>query len=306
MIDHHAEYFREWLATFRGELFVILGVYADESFTNKAETLCGFIAPKDYWKRFSRRWRSVLNDFGAPYFHFKEFADKENKHKNDKNPFLAPSWNFEKRDRFLHELTIVLSEEAVPLGGVLGTKNIPDNITDGEVRELLIAQFYSHFSHQLNSHWRGFNGSALFVFDETENKEWRATLENIHARAQGLDARIGGLSYENDIRCPPLQAADLFAYICRQNTEKYYAQDKTKQYKRTLDWILSRNSYARFKSIHTKDSWGKLVRTVLAHRKQMKKIWAAAGDTKRPYIPEIDFKEEAEKLGLKVIDADKV
>jgi hypothetical protein len=39
MIDSHDEYFRECLAAFPEELFVILRVYADESYAETAEVL---------------------------------------------------------------------------------------------------------------------------------------------------------------------------------------------------------------------------------------------------------------------------
>ena len=76
--------------------------------------------------------------------------------------------------------------------------------------------------------------------------------------------------------------------------------------KRTLDWIISKNYYPGFKRTHTPLSWKKLVRKVLAHRKKMKAIWLRNGDINRKYYPEKDFVEEAAKLGLPLMDADKI
>jgi hypothetical protein len=223
MIDNHDEYFWECLALAE-ELFVILRVYGDESYAKTAEVLCGFIATSDEWTRFSRRWKTVLNDFSAPYFHFREFVDKSDKWKIPNNPYL--NWNDKKRDSFLIELAIVLSESPVPLGGILNVVEFHSNLREKEFdpKELLIAQFYVHFSQRLNSYWPGFSGKVLFVFDETNNDGWKAALRKVHNKALGFESRIGGLAFEEDARCPPLQAADLYAYISRQNTEKYYAQ----------------------------------------------------------------------------------
>ena len=85
--------------TFSKELFVILRIYADESPTDKALSLCGFMATADYWAKFSRRWNAVLWDHRAPYFHFREFADKANRWKIEGNPYLG--WNEKQRDSFL-------------------------------------------------------------------------------------------------------------------------------------------------------------------------------------------------------------
>jgi hypothetical protein len=287
---------------------VILRVYIDESNTNKAELLGGFMATSEEWNRFSRRWKVVLNNFAAPYFHFREFADKENKNKIPNNPFIG--WCENKRDSFLHELAIVLSESAVPVGAVLDLAKFRSKefegeraragVKDGDRVEMLIGRFYVHFSEQLNLHWPGFDGHALFVFDQTDNDEWVATLKRIHNKAQALEKRIGGIAFENDKRCPPLQAADLFAYAARQNSEKFYHQGRTKQRKRTLDWILSKNFTIRIKREFTGTKWEKLVRLVLADRKQKRALWAKQGEPNRPYIPELDF--EPQKHGLRLID----
>lgn len=223
MIFNHAEYFREWLETSPEELFVILHVYADESYTGTAEVFSGWMESPDYWAKFERRWKSILNDFKAPYFHFREFADKEDKWKIKGNPYLT--WSDKKRDKFLYELAIALSESAVPIGGTINVKKAKE-IADEDRMELLIVQFYVHFSQQLESHWPGFNGQVLFIFDETDNSDWISMVNKVHKKAQSLEPRIGGLAFESDIRCPPLQAADLYAYAGRQNSERYYQAAK--------------------------------------------------------------------------------
>jgi len=302
MIASRDEYFREWLRTFPEELFVILRVYADESFTDKALTLCGFMESPEYWDRFSNRWKAVLRKHAAPYFHFREFADKKNRWKIPGNPYL--DWSEKDRDDFLNDLAIVLCESAVPLGGIFDIETFRSKAMEGDPMELLIAQLYVNFSDQLNAHWPGFRGQVLFVFDETENEGWIETLNTVHKKAQKVEARIGGLSFENDRRCPPLQGADFFAYISRQNTEKYYEQGRTKQVKRTLDWILTRNVSPTFKKQFTYAGWLRLVRLILADRKRKKAIWAKQGQPKRPYYPELDFKPEEHGTRYRRMDTD--
>src|SRR5271154_5492985 len=55
---------------------VMIRVYADESET-EATSICGYITTSDYWKEFARKWKKILRDFNAPYFHFREFTTKE-------------------------------------------------------------------------------------------------------------------------------------------------------------------------------------------------------------------------------------
>jgi hypothetical protein len=316
MIEHHAEYFKAWLGTFQEELLVILRVYADESILAHSaapvKTLCGFVASPEDWGRFAKNWNAVLKKYDAPYFHFREFVDRRNKYKIKGNPFLNRDdlW----RENFLDDLAIVLSETAVPVGGYLdigAAKSIDFKGNDPD--EGLIYKFYQSVFTSIDRHWPKFNGVIHFVFDEDNGSAWEAKIAKVHRHLQEESARLGtvgpslgGRSFEDDKRCPPLQAADFYAFLAAQITESYCKQGKTRQMKRTLDWIISKNSFPGFKRIHTPLAWKKLVRKVLAHRKKMKAIWLRNGDSKRKYYPEKDFLEEAAKIGLPLIDADKV
>jgi predicted Holliday junction resolvase-like endonuclease len=78
------------------------------------------------------------------------------------------------------------------------------------------------------------------------------------------------------------------------------AQGRTKQLKRTLDWIISKNQTPKFKKEHSQEWWEKLVRIVLADRKKKRALWAKQGESNKPYLPERDF--EPEKHGYRLID----
>jgi hypothetical protein len=301
---------------FPEELFVILRVYADESILTHSlapvKTLCGFVAPPEDWGRFVKGWNSVLKKHDAPYFHFREFVDKRNRYKIKGNPFI--NWDDLRREGFLDDLAIVLSEAVVPVGGYLDigaakSKDLKGNDPD----ELLIYKFYQSALISIERHWPKYNGAIHFVFDEDKGSTWEAKISKVHSHLQEESARLktvgpslGGRSFEDDKRCPPLQAADFYAFLAAQNSESYLRQGKTKQMKRTLDWIISKNYYPGFKRTHTPLSWKKLVRKVLAHRKKMKAIWLRNGDINRKYYPEKDFVEESAKLGLPLMDADKI
>jgi hypothetical protein len=315
MMDRHAEYFKAWLEAFPEDLFVILRAYADDSALTHTESpvksICGFIAPPEDWGRFAKQWKSVLKKYDAPYFHFREFVDRQNRYKIKGNPFL--DWDALRREDFLNDLAIVLSEAAVPVGGYLDIKAAKSTDLKGrDPEELLIYKFYQSVFTSVGRHWPQYAGSIHFVFDDG-SPEWEAKIGKVHRELQEEAIRLGavgpsmgGRSFENDLRCPPLQAADFYAFLATQNAESYCKQGNIKQYKRTLDWILSKNCFPGFKRMHKPLAWKNLVRKVLAHQKKMKAIWSRNGDAKRKYYPEKDFLEEAAKLGLPLIDADKV
>lgn len=295
---------------------MILRVYADESILTHSvapvKALCGFVAPPEDWGRFAKQWNSVLIKYGAPYFHFREFVDRRNQYKIKANPFL--NWDDLRREAFLDDLAIVLSEAAVPVGGYLdiGAAKSTD-LKGNDPDELLIYKFYQSVFTSVDRHWPKFNGAIHFVFDEDKGSAWETKISKVHRDLQEESARLGtvgpslgGRSFEDDRRCPPLQAADFYAFLATQNAESYCKQGNTKQPKRTLDWILSKNYFPEFKRIHSPLAWKKLVGKVLAHRKKMKAIWLKNGDSKRKYYPEKDFVEEAAKLGLPLVDADNI
>src|SRR5215472_425460 len=75
--------FREWASNFSEGFFMMLKLYGDESSVHDKTgqqprsdfpALSGLIETKEYWEQFARKWKSILDDFPAPYFHFNEFG----------------------------------------------------------------------------------------------------------------------------------------------------------------------------------------------------------------------------------------
>ena len=63
-----------------------LVVYADESGTHdktgkqngaREATVAGIAALRDDWIQFCKEWQRVLDKYGAPYFHYKEWRAAE-------------------------------------------------------------------------------------------------------------------------------------------------------------------------------------------------------------------------------------
>ena|SRR5208282_2843301 len=98
-----ARRFTEWASLYSEGLFMMLQVYADESGTNdingqkpgsSVPTFCGYIDTPEYWLDFCRKWKKVLNNYRAPFFHFREFANKHEIAKPD-SPYYG--WSEAKR-----------------------------------------------------------------------------------------------------------------------------------------------------------------------------------------------------------------
>jgi hypothetical protein len=78
--------FREWVGLFSEGIFLILKVYADESYTPGEKgkpggpnfvVLAGYVSTQEKWIEFEPRWRKVLNYYKVPHFHLREFSSKK-------------------------------------------------------------------------------------------------------------------------------------------------------------------------------------------------------------------------------------
>ena len=283
--------FTEWAFLFSGGLFMLLSLYTDDSGTHditgqkkgsSAPCWCGYIHTPEYWAAFSPRWKKVLNNFRAPYFHFREFSNK--------HLYLQPGnayygWSERKRHEFLYDLAFQASDSAVPVGGASNAKHL--HMTGANAFENSITSFFESSMDELNRHWPEYNGKLLFIFDGCKNRKILVPLHKVHSLFALKDQRIGGLVFEDDTDPIhyPLQAADLLAYSFRQQVERFYTSG-TKEFPelRLLDFILTRNMSIKLRRI-PKPQWNRLVHLLREDEKRHKKLWTKQGQPPKPYFP---------------------
>jgi len=266
---------------------VILKVYADESETH-ATSICGYIATPDYWKQFCREWQKILDDFKAPYFHFREFTTKELYSKVG-NAYY--NWSEKKRDKFLLDLAVLTSEVAIPVGGSYSRMGKTETETKEKRWENSLVKFFVDLNHVLSEVWPDYTGEILFIFDRCENKKKLIPIRTVHGSFAEKDSRFGCLSFEDD-KDPvhlPLQAADLCSYIERQYVEKLLEVDekiKTPE-TRMLDMILLRNRHEQLRKLSTRQ-WKLFINIVRKHREWQMAEWKRHG-IKQVYYPNVHF-----------------
>ena len=277
---------------------MMLRVYADESGTNDIRgqqpgsavpTLCGYIETAQYWRQFCRKWKKVLNDYRAPYFHFREFASRH-LYSQESSPHYG--WSPKKRDEFLYDLAFLSSEHAVPVGGFYNAKRHCELALQGNPFENCITQFFEDVRVALNTHWPNYNGKVLFVFDYCDDRSWVAPLRTVHEAFSKSDARFdGGIAFEDD-RDPlhlPLQAADLYAYASRQYAERQMTRPDSVEPMRVLDFILNKNLYVSRKLAISSVAWSVTVKLIRKDQKKRMAEWAKLGMSKKVYYPEQHF-----------------
>lgn len=283
-------------------------VYADESGTNdvtgqqpgsEVPTLCGYIDTPEYWVRFKRKWKQILNDYRAPYFHFREFASK---HLCAKPSSPYHGWSEEKRDSFLYDLAYLCSDSAVPIGGCYHAKLHHQQCLEGNAFEHTIDAFFHDLGQTIEDHWPRYGGKVEFVFDKCDDERWNIPLQKMHAKYALNDARLNDelvFADDKDPKHLPLQAADLYAYAMRQHArrqlERRISGDQSLEPMRVLDYMLNRNldpSRRQWLPI----VWKKVVQLVREDQKRQKAAWAKAGESKKQYYPDQHFPYE--KYGL--------
>jgi hypothetical protein len=284
---------------------VILRVYGDESGTSDitgrqpgsaVPVLSGLIETPEYWSSFCPKWKKILSNYRAPFFHFREFASKYLCSKPS-SPYYG--WSEKKRHRFLYKLAIQTSESAVPIGGACGARrNYKLGLTTNPF-EIAINNFFESLLFELELHWPKFDGKVLIVLDSCRDEKWLVPLGKVHSNFAAKDIRIGGLTFEDD-KDPlhlPLQAADLSSYVFRQQAKRFIeSEGKEEPNLRVLHLILSRNMNVKLRQMKNTE-WDRFIHLMCEDEEKKMAIWKKEGKINQKYYPHEHF--PFEEYGIK-------
>lgn len=134
-----------------------------------------------------------------------------------------------------------------------------------------------------------FKGRASFFFDDNKNDDWITVLNKVIKCWQDKDKRIGEYASVKmkEERGIPCQAADLFAYVQRQQLQTDFDTDKV-QPSRLLDLIISRNAFSKNDprnrlALLPESKWRDLIRTLREYKRKMDATNEIMGTPKQPY-----------------------
>lgn len=228
----------------------MLKVYADETGIHEGADvvlLSGLIESREYWLKFNREWQSVLTNYDASFFHYREFRKLANTNPND--PYYG--WSDEKRRHFIFRLAMIIGESAVPSGGAYAIeRNTKLGIEKNPFAEAINA-FYKSTIDILDKHWPEYDGRILFIFDKCDKREWTVPLHEIHAEFRSKDSRIGAIAFADD-RNPEhlaLQAAD-FSGIHFRNVARQYVETEGHEVDiGIIDFLVNKNVDVMFRNL---------------------------------------------------------
>jgi len=270
--SHARKEFAEWTSLFSGEIFVKIVAYTDESGRHDKTAkqkgsgqivVAGWADSPKNWVKFCRQWQSILCSYGAPYFHFAEWADasatirtgRNPSSSFDKNPYKG--WTWEKLDSFLYKLAEVAGGgEKILIGSFVSTKDFAEAKKHPEYSRFAPAKdpyqacldgFFESFSVVVQQERPKWKEPATFFFDQNkDDKEWSHSVLDAFAKAKAKDPRIAELSFVNSKIPPhiPIQSADMLSYRMRQIVEKF-TDPQTLPNPSKLDELLIKPSFLR-------------------------------------------------------------
>ncbi len=191
----------------------VLIAYFDESGSKDTPlvTIAGYLSDERRWKRFEREWASALKEHGAKYLHMKEYAQRRGEFKG------WPEW---KRRALMRKLTwVIKSNVQFRLGAVVPCEACKQTVGSINPNDTRLSPFCLCFVHCLS----GIAGycqkckitdDIALVFDENNESSKHATGFYTSFRQSNAPNRnqFVSLSFADDKKVTPLQAADLLAY----------------------------------------------------------------------------------------------
>ena len=243
--------FREWASLFSGNIFVKLVIaYLDESGTHdprgkkkgaEVPVIAGYMAKKEEWESFCPDWKAVLDKYNAPFFHYFELIDHDERQTNPKNPYYG--WDDEKADAFVYELAEIAGRQ-IPLVGHYNLKKHKEQFKDDETYSYAYVMeiFFRDFVKKVEEHYPYLNCQIDFFLDRNSDPRWRNAFDEVSLEYQKDFPWIGGISFQNKKDLPhwPLQAADMIAFRARRLASQFFDQN-SRQLANVVDIMLLRN-----------------------------------------------------------------
>ncbi len=230
-------------------------VYADESGTHDwtgqskgsmVPVICGYIDKLENWAAFCLDWKTTLNKYKAPFFHFSETPKSLRAKPN--NPYHG--WDNETVDDFIHELALIASVSAIPIGGQCNARIFNEVVTGSHPFKRMFEEFFNDFIEAMKAQWPNHDEPIIFVFDDSNDPNWKAMLLEVFNAYREKDSRLSAIYFVSGKKYPyyPLQAADMLSYLTRQVAEKYFAEMEQAapklQSRRILDLIMKQEHEA--------------------------------------------------------------
>jgi hypothetical protein len=245
------EHFRQWASLFSGKISVKVAVaYLDESGTHDPQgkkkgaevpVIAGYMATVDEWSDFCPHWKAILDKYNAPFFHYFELLDRDERMTNPDSPYYG--WDDEKVEAFEYEMAEIAGRQ-IPLIGHYHLKEHKQRFSaDNTYSYAYVMEiFFRDFVKKVGEHYPLLDCEITFFLDQNSDPRWRHAFDETITEYRKQYSWIGEHSFpdKKKERHLPLQAADMIAYRARRLAAKAFGQ-KSRQLAEVIDIMLLRN-----------------------------------------------------------------
>lgn len=202
-------------------------VYGIEPGSDTAGVI-GYVATPDQWIALSVQWQEVLKEFDICVFHAQEFADRKYGPNRPDWPYIG--WSEEKRNTFIRKLIAIARDGTYfAVGGILDVRAY-DSIAPANLKTAVSEPYQFCFQLFLETTDYAVNnyleppledGDKIdFIFDQKKEIEDMAKKNFITIKNRRPNNRLGEISYVSKVDYPPIQVADLLAFVMRQSASR--------------------------------------------------------------------------------------
>jgi len=174
--------------------------------------MAGYIANENKWLRFEREWRKAMREFGVTHLHMREFTQSRGE---------FTKWPEAQHRRLMQRVTWVIKSCVMyRVGAAIPCADYQQTVGLVEPENSRISPFWCAFQCCISAILAycekfGIADDIALVLDEnSESRQHALGFYTSFKESQGLKNRsqLVSMSFADDKKFTPLQAADLLAY----------------------------------------------------------------------------------------------
>ncbi len=215
--------------------------YFDESADDSFMAISGYISSPLKWSRLNKEWKAVLEEYGIPYFHMKEYVHGRG---------VFQGVGEADRDKIYHRLIEIVNKHIIfgVTGGVIlqdfndVTMNLPDNPHPYMTDPWFLCFFHclGRTITQMKKKTASYDKVEL-IFDRKMELEGRALRYfNWFRQEREGGSHLASLTFASAKETPALQAADIIVYESRKELRSK-KKEPSRPVRKSLIELLSGN-----------------------------------------------------------------
>lgn len=220
---------------------VMLSAFFDESYNHRTKdnaksplvyTVAGCVGTQWQWTKFQKKWKRVLDGENLPFFHMTDFDNPHDK--------VYGKWPKEKKVEFLKTLHKIMERNSLRRFSVGIVMSDYDGLTNAEKYAFgnnphlcAIITCMKHIGVWANQSAYKERMQYIFEAGSRYDADVRRFFKDLTEEEKEY-YRVGGDSYQDKKRFPPLQAADIIALETRKELSRQLESTNTRKARQSI------------------------------------------------------------------------